>query len=239
MTCPNVGATTDVIDLESLTLENTMVGFLCTLVEVSPTDEIKPIARSFDGNDWESYAGDFAGTTFSCVSGTCSIGSVSQKAGGYQYVLTSFTHSLSNDQKKARFLERTTFGPTKDEIIAYDEDAANWVKDQIDPAVKPITSHRAFWRSRATAWHPETQMSGTLFTSPCDSDARYRRYAFIEKDVNRYLKVSRTDSGNFALAVSTKLDEPGLLRTVVGNFTYRGERNETTREYAYPEVADG
>ena len=90
-----------------------------------------------------------------------------------------------------------------------------------------------------TAWHPETQMSGTLFTSPCESGARYRRYAFIHKDSDRYLHVSRTGSGNFALAVSTNQNEPGLLRTVVGNFTYRGDRIEGTQDYYYPEVADG
>jgi hypothetical protein len=238
--CPNVGASVEILDFEGLRLDNTIAGFLCTLVEVSSTDDIKPIARSYDGNDWEPYAGDFAYATFACYSGACNVDSVTQKTGGYRYFLTSSTHVLSNDAlKKARFLEKTTFGPTKADISAFNGDAANWVKDQVNSAVTPLTSHRAFWRSRVTAWHTEPQRSGTLFTSPCDSGARYRGYAFINKDLNRYLHVSRTDSGKFALAVSTKKDEPGLLRTVVGNVTYRGDRIENTWDYYYPEVADG
>ena len=215
--CPETSGVSMEVDLVAgLNLVNAPIGSLCTLVQVSATDEVKPVARSYDGEDWEAAAGDFASTSVLCNGGECHIESI-LAASKNKYLLTSFTHELTDDQIKARFLERTTFGPTKADIKAFNGNAAKWVKNQINA---PMSSHRAYWRSKVTSWHPETQHIGILSTNPCNQGARYRRYAFLEKDEGRYVHVVKNEElGVVELSVGNR-DEQGLLRTVVSSLQY-------------------
>ena len=93
-------------------------------------------------------------------------------AGGYRYVLTSYSRDLSTGiddpeaaaaaVRAARFLERSTFGPTRSEINSLalsvqtlastsgvdngDEAFVAWVEDQMDEAKTPPTPHQAWLR---------------------------------------------------------------------------------------------
>ena len=51
----------------------------------------------------------------------------------------------------------------------------------------PASSHRQFYRERVTDWHGATGEQGLLKHSPCDEGARFRKYAFLKNDRDRYV----------------------------------------------------
>merc|ERR1712183_260681 len=128
------------------------------------------------------------------------------------------TTTLSEDHIKARFLERNTFGPTKESIASFTT-PTEWLITQFE---EPLTSHRQFFRERATHWHSYTGRYGLLHSGPCQTDARYRKFAFLSTDAKSYLEIQRSpiDASKLILRVG------GELRTVVdGPFQYINEDN--------------
>ena len=72
---------------------------------------------------------------------------------GAEFYLSSFTHSLSETDELARFLETATFGITQGELEVFDSSPGNvqtkiidWVSNNINIGITPMTSHREFWR---------------------------------------------------------------------------------------------
>ena len=187
-------------------LEISSPGILCTLLEVSTDTEktvdgdlqLKPIGRSYNGQGWEPYEGRYSTNDIvplSCADssnnspGDCLIVLPSLSV-GRKYVLKSYEYSLGERDEAARFLERTTFGATTSEINAFvteGSDHVNWVRNQLK---LPITSHRQFFRERATNFHAETTWMGTLAFGPCQRGTQYRKFVFVPKDFRRYLTIS-------------------------------------------------
>lgn len=189
---------------------------LCTLVEMNVSDDgattvlsdLKPVGRSYNGNDWEVAPGDFATSNFDCSSGKCRIALPAPKE-GKQYVLKSYdySHDLTSDDLKARFLERATFGPTKADIAAFTSPRA-WVDQQF---AMTRTSHRRFFRERATDWFSYTGRSGLVHTGPCTSGSRYRNFALTRNDYGSYLEIRKSPLDDNKLILSIG----GQIRTVV------------------------
>ena len=131
------------------------LGYLCTLTLKDPASgTLMPVARSYDGSDWEVTAGPLASTLAKpiCSNGICKFDNIPESDSNEKtYILTSYFHmSLSEYADAARLLEQATFGPTRATISALaDLSGADkyekWVKDQMG---KPLTSHREYYRKR-------------------------------------------------------------------------------------------
>jgi uncharacterized protein (DUF1501 family)/uncharacterized protein (DUF1800 family) len=223
LACPNVNENPVVIsnwknwDVAQIGIQNGQDS-LCTLVEMSVMKQgaiteysnLKPVGRSYNGNPWEIAPGDFSmQTQFECNGSTCEA-ALPKPSTGRSYVLKSYDygHELTEDDRKARFLEMATFGPTKTDISTF-TDPESWVTEQFQT---PITSHRQFFRERATSWQPYTGAGyGLLHAGPCKSGGRYRGFAIWEKDYESYLEIQKSpfDPTKLILMVG------GEIRTVV------------------------
>lgn len=186
---------------------------LCTLVRISPDGtSFKPIGRSYDGNSWEASAGEFSTMYWSCSGSSC-VANLPALPVGSVYQLTSFDnpqHFLGQIDEIARFLEQTTFGPTRAAINTFDASDlpaafAKWVFNQ--QTTVPITSHRAIFRQHLNARMEVATPQGAV-THPCQAGTRYRRFSFSLKDDEKYLDIT---------TVGTKrvLRVDGFVRTVV------------------------
>ena len=222
--CPPNGETVLTFE-QGDTLELSTSSSLCTLVEVdfaayeiaSPKLYLKPVARSYSGNAWEAYAGEHSSLQISCSGGPCQMSPKAPKAGRVFLLKTYSAPSYTSNDLSARFLEKVTFGPTRDEIASFSDPQA-WVSSQVE--MSEISSHRAFFRERLTAWHSESSYHSLLHTNPCEAGARYRRYAFLPTDNDRFMDVSQSPY-NSALTV---LSVGGVVRTVVeGPVEYGGD----------------
>lgn len=136
-----------------LELENSSSGNLCTLIEVNSnavaiataytsidarsrslldgdvveTMGIKPVARTYSGFDWEASAGEYSSSAFDCNQGnTCKV-LLPAINPGRSYALKSYSNrNISDMNRKARFLEKATFGPTKSDINGFTS-PVDWV----------------------------------------------------------------------------------------------------------------
>ena len=198
---------------------------LCTLV-VAPINGkgFIPYARSYNGNQWEAYAGEYSSLKPSCRKANdggrvCTIPLPTLET-GYQVVLTSYVYDLPPMDEAARFLEKTTFGATRAEISALvtDSSPVAWLQNQFE--MKAIGSHRRFWREAVGEWHEFASSTVGLYGSPCQSGARYRRFAFVKRDRQRSLLVEGSGSGLVTLSVGKQYGtEAFQVRTQVKNVT--------------------
>jgi T5SS/PEP-CTERM-associated repeat protein len=193
-------------------------GELCTLAEVSSAAvsgrrlqsmgielDLKPLGRSYNGNDWEPYGGDHSNLKYDCAQGLCRV-QLPSPSNGRSYALKPYAAPvLSSDSIKARFLEKATFGPTKQDIANFGSETG-WLSQQFE---MPVTSHRAVFRQHMTHWHSESNYNTLLHTNPCSAGARFRRYAFVSVDSDRELTITTTSSSKVVLSVD------GEKRTVV------------------------
>ena len=161
---------------------------LCTLWRIGPRmDQRVPVARSYQGHDWEVYAGEFSEKIqFDCGT-ACNTTTLPVLEVDQRYELVSFTHSIPDTDQIARFLEQATFGPTRRTIDAF-PGYVEWIKEQI---ALPYTSHRRSYRSRLNHRKTTTSNQGVA-THPCKKGTRYRKYAFTDKDKKTLLEI-RTD----------------------------------------------
>jgi T5SS/PEP-CTERM-associated repeat protein len=210
---------TEFYEGDILKLEKSSGGELCTLVEVSSAAisgqrvlqnmatelGLKPLGRSYNGNDWEPYGGDHSTLHYDCSEDSCRV-QLPAPSNGRSYVLKPYAApALSGDNVKARFLEKATFGPTKQDLANF-ESETRWLSQQFE---LPVTSHRAVFRQHMTHWHSESNYNTLLHTHPCKVGARYRRYAFVSVDSERKLTISTTSASKVTLSVD------GEKRTVV------------------------
>jgi len=177
---------------------------------------LAPVGRSYNGNPWEAYANEFStSVSFDCEGSSSCRAALPYPQAGRAYVLKSnqYSHDLSQDDLNARFLEKTTFGPTKTEINAFSS-PGDWMEEQFN---LNMTSHRQFYRERVSQWHYETNSMGLLNTGPCNQSAKYRRYAILSADDNRFVEVTESPYDPTKLILSVD----GLVRTIVdGPFQY-------------------
>jgi hypothetical protein len=179
------------------------------------------VARSYQGHDWEVYAGEFSDKIqFDCGTATnCTTTTLPVLEANERYELVSFTHSIPETDQIARFLEQATFGPTRKTIDEFPGYVA-WITEQI---ALPYTSHRRFYRSRLNHRKTTTGSQGVA-THPCKKGTRYRKYAFTHKDRNAFLEI-RTDP-----VTSRKvLLRDGQARTVLP-YTELYQETNATRE---------
>ena len=176
-TCPDVGTSetipaSDIVQAASssaggITIDNTSAsGNLCTLTlqDADTSNAVPlqiPVARSFDGYDWEVTAGPLSQILPSptCSASVCTFRDLPLPAQNKAYALTSYSHSSPGtgpEVDAARFLEQATFGPTQetiDSLVASSSSSTgedkymNWVKHQIENV--PMSSHREHYRRRA------------------------------------------------------------------------------------------
>ena len=196
---------TDVNLAQGGTLEVTLsaTDSLCTLTEVQTDsssgedNQIIPVARSYNGREWESAAGEKASSIFaspgslvcSDVTSKCTI-SLPAPGANARFVLTSYGRSVSQRNEVARFLDQNTFGVTTDDLDVLDVAdwtsnpalrRANYVKDQMDTTKTAMTSHREYWRARANPKVTHSSQVGRT-DHPCDPDSRWRKYSFNRHD---------------------------------------------------------
>ena len=159
----------------AITIDRTLaLGNLCTLtLQYSPKSNDNqesvseagisiplqiPVARSFDGGNWEVVAGPLSQVVPSPIcsldtsTSTCTFNGLPPPPQDQVYALTSYLHtSPMAKADEARFLEQATFGPTQETIgslaSAGGDKYMNWVKNQIYNV--PMSSHREHYRSRA------------------------------------------------------------------------------------------
>ncbi|KAL3922848.1 MAG: hypothetical protein SGILL_001983 [Bacillariaceae sp.] len=197
ITCPPAGADPILVDVSFGTVLDIDVysatDSVCALVEMGvsatnePTDGLVPVGRSYSGFDWEASAGHFAAYDWKCTSGNSCTVYLPDPAMGRSYMLITYehTHSYTQYDAIARFLEKTTFGPTRDEIFdgSFPGKEA-WVQEQFD---LPASSHRQYFRERMTNWQPQTSEFGLVRAEPCDVGARFRKYTFLKTDRDRWV----------------------------------------------------
>ena len=148
---------------------------LCTLWQVDKRGPDKiPVGRSYLGHEWEAYGGDLHELKFKCDNEVCSL-VLPDLPNGFEYELVAFDHELPKRDEIARFLEQATYGPTREELDAFPDSFAEWVKDQQDNV--ELSSHRAFFREHLSWRQPYAARSG-ITTTPCEAEARYRRATF-------------------------------------------------------------
>ena len=225
--CPEIGADPCGIGPGDFT----NIGFsaswaLCTLtlVEYADTGEtlsVAPVARSYEGNQWEGVKGPFE-VTFVCNDAACSTTLPSIPSPHYAFSLNTFSADNLNiglEEQAARFLEQTTFGPTLDSIAdltsgASDEESLeinfiDWVFEQM--YITSPTYHREYYRKRAYTASPRIELAGNP-QHVCSPKTVWHSYAFIGDDALKYIEVSRTsDDSRYILSMN------GIPRTEVDN----------------------
>lgn len=202
-----------------------------TLDTLSPTSTLAdyyltPVARSYQGNDWQRVGGKYAQhLEITCAASDCdlTIPALPLLPEG-KFVLMPFVHSISDRAEVSRFYQQTTFGPTMAMINGWDytspmeNEMAAWVKNQMNEATTPITSHRAFFREKINGeleyWEEGVnldQWRKQMFKTRnfCDAGARWTKYAFSTDDYGQYITATSQGDGTYLIT-----DELGFPRTV-------------------------
>ena len=159
-TCPSVGDVPLTLSSGGSVMLSVAGATLCTLTKsVTSGGKVTliPIARTYNENPWEQSAGEYAASIFDdndiiCYEIGCQINLPSLEASEH-YLLSSSSHSLSERDEYARFLETSTFGITQEQLDTFGDsssnvgdDIVNWVSDQMNSTQIPMTSHREYWR---------------------------------------------------------------------------------------------
>jgi len=148
-----------------------------------------PYARSYSAHDWEAAPGPKAAPSSGIVCGdtACSVDLPPPSSGSY-VIMTKLTSTLTDEEKIARFLEMTTFGPQRAEINDIlnavggegfgETERAAAVRTQMD---LPKSSHREYFRRNSNPkWDATT--ANARSDHPCDPNSRWRDYAYIKHD---------------------------------------------------------
>jgi len=215
--CPKPDGTPIFLTQGSIIIQRALPGTLCTLTTASFNNNsivtsIIPLARSYDGYEWERAAGNFATDFYRKQSWTyldnnsdnsslssCQI-ILPTLPKGMVYRIASYSRSLSARDEIARFLEMTTFGITQIELtqfynITNDSNnnnqtllnrMARWVSRQMNTSLVEMTSHREFFRKRANMRANGPFRVG-IPLHPCKALSRWRTFAFSNLDVSDML----------------------------------------------------
>jgi len=231
----DVGNDTPGTLFESRTLPKSSVGALHNLLHLSSNStSMAPVARSYDGNDWEISPGRFSSISMICESEECIL-QLPLLGDDEEYAVYESSHTLPRKDEVARFLEQTTFGTTLAEINSFDSTTdlnalfATYIDDQMHN--QPISLHRTYFRERAV-YHLNWPHPIARPYHPCEADTRYRRYAFTGKDKNRRLQVKAVN-GKYLLSVD---GEPRTMVTSIdwSSSAYKNSKGSMpTTDHAY------
>ena len=177
--------------------------------------KVAPVARSYDGNEWETSAGNFTSISIVCESQSCSL-VLPSLIENEEYKVEILDYTLSRKDEIARFLEQSTFGTTLDDLNSFDANVptdnaiGNWIKDQMEN--KDISLHRSWFRTRI-AHHFSYSQSIARPYHFCEKNTRYRSYAFSSKDNNRMIFVTEMGT-KFLLSIGNE------VRTLVNSINW-------------------
>jgi hypothetical protein len=210
--CPSFEGSFDIYTSGLVEISNSNQNTLCTVTEITKDSFLKPVARSYNGMNWEASSGDYSGVSIVCGASRSSNVSLPLLPAGSRFQITTFKPpSYTVSDQVARFLEQATLGPTLKDISLFTSSSilqlsfANWVKTQQTSV--PLTSHREYYRRRVNSrFEYATPMAAVAH--PCQAGARYRRVAFASKDLYKILTIQTVGS-------YTKLIVDGIARTVV------------------------
>jgi len=207
-------------------------GKLCSLIAIKDskrsTSKIEvPIARSYDGYDWEILKGSYQHAKSTCFDEFCNISvpstSIPSDHHRSSFILSSFSESSLNftiRDKASQFLEQTTFGPTLESIESLtnngeisenklNENLKDWLYDQI--MTVPATSHREYFRKRSNNRLRSSNKVG-IPLHPCSPNTRWHSYTFNPQDTGASIYVSRTfDDSAYLLSIDD------IPRTEIGS----------------------
>ena len=165
ISCPPHGESITLV-AGSVILTSAPTDSLCTVSMLEMTNgdvEVTvPLARSYNGFDWEISAGekvvDILGTKdFLCYQRGCQI-VLPFVSNDMVYKLSSYTYTLDMRDEYARFLETATYGITVADLNGLEEVTGNreplsviteYIESQMNQNETPMTSHREYWRRRA------------------------------------------------------------------------------------------
>ena len=181
---------------------------LCTLWQATKhSANIIPVGRSYKGHEWEPSSGPFASVKFSCDDDKCAV-TLPDLPRGYHYELAAFEYALPPRDENARFLEQSTYGPTREDLDSFPDSFAAWIKDQQENVA--MTSHRQTFRTHVNYRQQFLTYTGYP-TRPCERGARYRRYALVHWDTEVEF---RTDTVTNRVLLA---DTDGFVRTVLNS----------------------
>jgi hypothetical protein len=106
-----------------------------------------------------------------------------------EYYLTSYAYTLTAAQTSARFFERASFGASPSMLSQATDVSgmANWIRDQFDENVTPLTSHREYYRRRLNPRNAEMTKAGRIGPRVCDGNSRWRSFAFDREDWSEFV----------------------------------------------------
>lgn len=155
---------------------------LCILWKVKNKRK-QPVARSYQGYDWELYGTDASSNSVACDGGNCTI-AMPATGDNVRYELLSVV--VRPEDTPARFLEQATFGATRSALSTFPSKYTQWLRNQINTI--PPTYHREYYRRRLNHRFEHATPQG-IVSHPCQAGTRYRRYAFSDKDRNDQLQI--------------------------------------------------
>ena len=162
----------------------------------------RPVARSYDGHDWERTQG-VALLDLVCAAGLAC--AVKIPASSVYHITHDVAPAVDALQKASRFLAQTTFGPTRATLQSVDAttDAGvtKWIDDQM--ALPPML-HREYFRRRANPRQFTARPTGGL-RAACAAGSRWHRFAFSRAEEGKVLEVVSTPSGGAALSIDGEL----------------------------------
>jgi uncharacterized protein (DUF1501 family)/uncharacterized protein (DUF1800 family) len=193
MTCPTSNGKLSPVTLATttlLTIEKTNgAGSLCTLtLEFGDNGLFIPIARSYDGNDWERAGGTFAASLeeWVCNGSSCS----ARVPAGAKYVLQTRSSTTTNTAAQvARFLESASFGARPSDLTTWNgKTFAAYVKEQVS---LPMTLHRESFRKQTNPRWTFHKPEFAAALDPCAPNSTWRRQVLTTLDRNKKLNVRK------------------------------------------------
>jgi len=148
----------------------------------NPNSVYQQGGRSYDGRDFESSPPLFVSFTCDeCNAGTpcvCTMKTPETKTCRIKsYEIAGGEPTAA--QRAARFLLKTTFGPTQAEIDNFPATNKEYFEAQV---AKAVGSHRQYYRENSNDRKLSATASGDL-VKPCDVKSRWSRYIFSNSDV--------------------------------------------------------
>jgi len=165
----------------------------------------KPVARSYDGLDWERTQGG-ATLGIDCSGGACRANISTSST----YNITSHEVPIANTltplQKASRLLTQATVGPTRATLESVNATTPlKWIHHQL---ALPPTLLREYFRRRANPRLFTARPIGSI-RSACAASSRWHRFAFSRNDEGKTLQVVAKAGGGASLYIN------GELRTEV------------------------
>lgn len=176
--------------LVGISLPPSSPGELIVLSVVATSGAATPVARSYDGNDWEAVMPTPA--TVTCYSGNCA----TELSGDTRF--DTYTASArTSDEIASRFLAQASFGPTTSSLQGVSTTSSDpfseWVQAQM---ALPATLHREHHRKRANVRWDATNTPPTLSSkrAGCAVGTRWHQFALTRKDVGKTLSIVTSGS---------------------------------------------